>query len=788
METTGYSRYIEHSPADGSGVAGRGRFQSEGSAGDRGDELSLHDLVEIVLKGKWIILACFFSILAVTALYTFTVAPEYEASSLIQVNTDQSTPELGDLFGLEGGFRNVLNEIEILNSRTIGLAVADELVRDYDYETDGFTALAPHPEKPVVQSQDVLTKLETDYVNIRPVSQDVDFIKIIVSSTNPAEAAVIANLFAEKYLNYNLTASRAKMTALREFLDDISNSFATELQSAETDLSGFLNRESVVAPDEEARQLLGQVTQLQQTQFETQVELGVASAELSALETHFEEMKPGLAGQISSGDDLIIDRLRIEIADLIVEREQMYAKHPELRDNPSLNSELVKLNSQIKSLRADLDSRSQDLVANALASGAGYGSSTTLPGSGGKLGSLSELRMELTEKQIQVSAYQAKLDVINENMTKYQAELGRLPNQELILNRLSRTVQTQEQLYVALVEKLQEAKIAERSELGYVEVIDSAVSPSEPVRPRIPLNLALGGLIGLLFGVGAAFVKNALDNKVRKPEDVRKLGLNVIGAIPSLEKIVKNDFDGRDRVTVGDRSYDTNLITLLNPLSPIAEGYRRLRTNIQFSDPDRVIRTVMVTSAEPGEGKTITSTNLAVALAQSGRKTLYVDCDLRRARGHRIFGVNREPGLTDLLFDAMPAGMENYASEIDNLFIIPAGRKIPNPAEVLESKKMSDFLNRMKQEFDIVVIDSAPVLAVTDALILGRQSDTTLLICSANTTSWQALDTSSTMLVEMGAHLTGVLLNRFENNSGGSGYSYAYGYHYQDYYGQNADD
>ncbi len=788
METTGYSRFIERqSSADKpvpNGTGKRGEVVFDATDG----ELSLHDLLEILLKGKWIILAFFVSILALTAIYTLSVAPEYEATSLIQVNTDQSTPELGDLFGLEGGFRNVLNEIEILKSRTIGLAVADELVRGFDFERDSFTSLAPPPDEIPLTSQTVHLRLRDNYVRVRPVSQDVDFIEIIVASTNPNEAATIANLFADKYLNYNLTASRAKMTALREFLDDISSTFAGELQSAENDLSGFLNREAVVAPDEEARQLLGQVTELQQNQFQTQVDLGVASAELSALEQHFEAMKPGLAGQISSGDDLIIDRLRGEIADLIVRREQIYSKNPELEADPSSNGELVSLNNQIESLRADIDSRAQTLVDDALSSAASYSSTTVLPGSSGKLGSLSELRMQITEKQIEVSALQAKLDVINENMGTYQAELARLPNQELILNRLSRTVQTQEQLYVALVEKLQEAKIAERSELGYVEVIDTAVTPAEPVRPRVPLNLVLGGLVGLLFGIAAAFIKNALDNKVRKPEDIRKIGLNVIGAIPSLERIIKNDFDGQSRVTVDDRSYDTNLITLLNPLSPVAEGYRRLRTNIQFSDPDRVIRTVMVTSAEPGEGKTITSSNLAVALAQSGRKTLYVDCDLRRARGHRMFGVNREPGLVDLLFDALPAGVENYASGIDNLYIIPAGRKIPNPAEVLESKKMADFLHRMKQEFDVVVIDSAPVLAVTDALILGRQCDTTLLICSANTTSWQALDTSSNMLTEMGAHLTGVLLNRFDTNGGGSGYSYAYGYHYQDYYGQPADD
>ena len=247
--------------------------------------------------------------------------------------------------------------------------------------------------------------------------------------------------------------------------------------------------------------------------------------------------------------------------------------------------------------------------------------------------------------------------------------------------------------------------------------------------------------------------------------------------------MIKSDFDGQKRVSLNGTTYDTALITLLNPLSPVAEGYRRLRTNIQFSDPDRDIRVVMVTSAEPSEGKTISSANLAIAYAQSGRRTLYLDTDLRRANGHKVFGIPREPGLVDLLFDSVSPNLSSFASGIEDLYVIPAGRSVPNPAEVLESMKMQKFLDRVRDEFDVVVVDTPPLLAVADALLVTRQADTCLLVCSANSTTIHALDTASSMLRDVGANLAGVVLNKMEGSSS-SGYGYGYGYSYQNYYGE----
>jgi capsular exopolysaccharide synthesis family protein len=203
------------------------------------------------------------------------------------------------------------------------------------------------------------------------------------------------------------------------------------------------------------------------------------------------------------------------------------------------------------------------------------------------------------------------------------------------------------------------------------------------------------------------------------------------------------------------------MISLLNPLSPVAEGYRRLRTNIQFSRPDAKVQMIMITSPGPGDGKTVTAINLAVTMAQAGRRTLYIDADVRRPQGHRMIGVPREAGLVELLFDALPDSIEQFATSIDSyLYVIPAGRDVPNPAEVLGSRKMKNFLARWRKEFDVIVIDTPPTLLVADALILASTCDTTLVVCSAGVTNWQAVDQCSDALRSVGADVIGVLLNR----------------------------
>ncbi|NND71774.1 MAG: hypothetical protein HKN43_09350, partial [Rhodothermales bacterium] len=343
-----YPTHLKHT----NGSSGRGKNEQV----FEDDEMSLHDLLEILLKGKWIILACFAAVITLTAVYTFTKAPEYESKSLLQVNTDQSTPQLGDLLGMETGFRNVLNEIEILKSRTIAMKVAEEILTEPQIEGE-LSILRETDEGNLPSANGIVARLGSKYITIRPVSQDVDFIEVVAASTNPHEAALIANLYAENYLDYNLTSSRARMTASREFLDEVTGTFYSELQSAENQLRTYLTEENVVAPDEEARQLLEQITDLQREQYQTRLELGMTKAEIVALEEELNLIQPGLARQISSSDNLVIEGLSERIAELTLEREEKLARNPTLKENPEQDAEMVQINSQIASLRTEMDSR-----------------------------------------------------------------------------------------------------------------------------------------------------------------------------------------------------------------------------------------------------------------------------------------------------------------------------------------------------------------------------------------------------------------------------------------------
>lgn len=748
-------------------------------------EVSLNDLLEIILKGKWLIAGAFFLVLAIAAALTLLRASEYDTSSMVYVNSQQNTPQLNEMLGLQVDNRNIANEVEILKSRAIAHAVAKRLLAESIIPGSGekLTVLETAEEGHDLTDTEVAQRLRSRYVNVRPVSRDVDMIEIVGTSTVPEEAAHIANLYAEEYVDYNRNLSRARMRASREFLSDVTERFQTDLEAAEEDLTAFLNSEKVVAPEEEAKQLIEQVTQLQQLQYQTQYELGMAQAELKAIEQEVAQIMPELAAKITSGDDIMIDRLIQEIAELNLQIEQKYARNPGLRDDHSKDQELRRRIAEVAALEKELQQRAERMVHTAAQSGGlAIGSPGGSSSSRDRLTTLQDLRRRMMEKQVYMSGLQARLDVLNDQLNASKTVLGRIPGQEIILNRLERSLMTREQLYVTLVEKLQEARIAEQSELGYVDIIDEAIVPDAPVRPRTKLNLIFGAFLGLLLGVGLAFVRNAVDNKVRTPESLRKAGISVLSVIPAMDLMVNEDFGGEDFYPYEGHQYSTSLITLLNPLSPLAEGYRRLASNLNFSRPDNPIRSVVVTSPTMGDGKTSTALNLAIVFAQMGRRTVYVDADLRRAAGHVRMDVPREPGIVDLLFREKGDSVSRFATIVDGLYLIPAGRKVPNPSEILESRKLRDLLSQLQGEFEVVIIDSPPVLAVADVLSLSSRSDATVLVCSAGRTTWPLLERSLQDLSAVKSKFSGIVLNRFDPKSayGSYAYRYGYGYRYED--------
>jgi tyrosine-protein kinase Etk/Wzc len=324
---------------------------------------------------------------------------------------------------------------------------------------------------------------------------------------------------------------------------------------------------------------------------------------------------------------------------------------------------------------------SRQLADDAAAGGGGLGDTRS------GFDRVAELRRQLTDARVELSGYRAQRDQLARRAADYSRELGAIPDQYIDLAQLQRERTAAERLYQSLDQKLQEARVAEEGELGYATVIRPAFTPGAPFAPKRNRDVLLAFLFGLGLGVTLAIARVRLDHRFFRPDDLREAGYPLLGTVPDFRDLIEKDFAGKETVEVDGRRMDSRLVSLLNPMATASETYRALRTSVQFSRPDTVVQTILVTSASPGEGKSVTAANLAIVLAQAGRRVLLVDCDLRRPTVHKKFGFPREPGLVQLVFDGQPVDPAAFHQPADDLWVLTAGALIANPSEMLSSRR-----------------------------------------------------------------------------------------------------
>ncbi len=300
-----------------------------------------------------------------------------------------------------------------------------------------------------------------------------------------------------------------------------------------------------------------------------------------------------------------------------------------------------------------------------------------------------------------------------------------------------------------------------------VQVIDMAQVPHSAIKPRPILNMAIAGVLGLMSGIFLVFLLEFLDNTIKTSDDVEKhLGLSVLGAIP----IVKDE--------------ESKLISMRNPKSPVSEAFRTLRTNIQFSSIDKEIKTIIVTSSSPTEGKSTVSANLASILAQNDKKVLLIDCDFRKPRAHQNFGISNYQGITNVLMgDKSLSDVIYKYDSMDNLNILTSGPIPPNPAELLGSNRMKSFLDSIKEDYDMIILDTPPIGLVTDSAVLSTIADALMYVVAVGQTDVEVIKTAKESLDKVRANIIGVVLNKIPIE-GRSYYKYHY-YQYDRYYGED---
>ncbi len=390
------------------------------------------------------------------------------------------------------------------------------------------------------------------------------------------------------------------------------------------------------------------------------------------------------------------------------------------------------------------------------------------------------------EKQLQqrinstLEAYQTQIDGVEADIEQAQTQLQVFTaleddGEELTLEQASQRARLEASLaqyrssLAELLRNRDDVKRAEANRGDTITVVEPAIEPTVPVRPRVLVNTLIAAALGALLLIAVAFLIEYLDDTIKLPEDATRVtGLPALGSLVQYRN--------------GDKA--RRLIAATNPQSPFTEAYRTLRTNIQFSSLDKPIDALMVTSASPGEGKSTTAANLAVVVAQGGKRTILIDTDLRRPVLHQVFGLPNAVGVTNALL--LPEGSDLtpllQPTELENLWLLSSGPQPPNPSELLGSHRMGELIKELGQYADMLVFDSPPTLAVTDAAVLARQMDGVLLVVESAKTREVAAKRAAQGLLKVNANVLGIAVNRISYRLAGSHY------YYYDYYENKGDD
>jgi tyrosine-protein kinase Etk/Wzc len=394
-----------------------------------------------------------------------------------------------------------------------------------------------------------------------------------------------------------------------------------------------------------------------------------------------------------------------------------------------------------------------------------------------------ELRRGFTPSHPAIVAIDKQISRLQTQLKSHNKRISQLPETQQFILRLSRDVEVNTELYTTLLNKSQTIKVAKAGTVGDVRIIDYAVLPKWPVKPKKMLIIAVAFILGIVTGVALAFLRKALSRGVEDPDIIEKY-LN----IPVYATVPHSDIQRKLARKLESHNYSGDIpmvLALENKEDLAIESLRSLRTTLHFAFLEAKNNIIMVSGPSPGVGKTFISTNLAMVLADSGKKILLIDADLRRGLIHEVLGISRENGLSDLISNAISPSEAIKHIEEGNIDFIPTGAIPPNPSELLLHERFGKLLEGLGQQYDQIIIDSPPILAVTDASIIGRMASATLMVVRAGEHPLRELQQSVKRLRQNDVDIKGVVFNDLAKTSTRYGYGYGYGRYIYQYSYQN---
>ena len=708
----------------------------------------LQDLLRIIIRRRWIVLGAFLTVLLSSIIFSFRQPNVYEASISLLVQRENK-PILGMMLETEQSRNMINNQVEIIRSRSLASEAAQLMLERPDAREMGFAERDQVAEF-IMYSITVLSARTTDIITV------------IATSNSPSQAAAIANTVGQAYIARNLSYSRGEFSEVRRFLEGQLPVIEKRLFAEENQLRLFKQSNQVISLSDESRSLIERLTNFESQYNAARIDRESSEKRLAYLEAQLDDQRKDMLESVSQTASPLASGLRQDLLTLQTQMAAMTAQ-----GFPSDHAKMKDLAQKTESTKARLKEEIAKMVTQKNA-----GIDPIMFSEG--------LVAKILDLQVEVETYLAKEQALKSVVNEYLVKLKAIPPKEVELARLTRQFELDDNIYKMLMEKYEEVRISEAGKLGNVKVIDQAQVPKEPVGPRRKLNILFGGMLGLALGIGLVLLMEYMDTSLKNIHDIEQfLALPVLGLIPAIDQEDVASQAENGKTTNGATSVAERLISHHLPKSPISEAYRILRTNLQFLNPDAPLKTILVTSSGPSEGKTTTAANLAITMAQVGARTLIVDADLRRPMVNGVFGIPQEPGLTELLVKGGDLQKAMVSTDIDNLFILPAGTIPPNPSELLSSQKMKRLIQEMKNCCDLVILDCPPVITVTDAAVLAAEADCVLLVVHSGKTDREAARRAKTLLTNVKAKIAGTVLNNISSDML-AGYSYYYHYYYED--------
>ena len=723
-----------------------------------------------IIRRRWLLIL-FMIILTVglTGFVTLRLTKIYRATATIRIET-QAPQVLGrdveavDEMGTGSFWSNIEyyeTQYKIIESRDVATRVVKKLnlmsdpvfLRVPEEERSKFTPVTTEEAAAVLQG--ILT--------VEPI-KDSRLVKIHIDHPDPERARLYANTLAQAYVDKNLESMLKSTVDAVDWLSDQLDEAQKKLTESEQQAYAFKRENGILSVSLEERQ-------------------NILTAQMTAVATKLTEAK---ARRIE------LQSKKATIADLVNQSDPM-----------AIPLEAINLNPLIQQLKQDYGKLTQEYSELSERYGAKYPKILEVEAKLNQIkGDISrEVKNILHAVDAELEAAKKTEKGLNKTLQGFRNQALKLSEKAVTFGRMERDRSNDERVYQLLLGRSKEADLSKLLRVNNVHILDPALSPQLPIKPRLHINLALSFIIGLVLGLALAIGIEFMDRTVKTQEDVEAFGVSFLGIVPSIDESATSSYQNsyvkgsrkhkrkkKKRAPSGPINFD--LFVNDFPKSQVAESLRAIRTNLLFMSADKPAKKILVTSPSPQEGKTTVATNLAIAMAQAGARILLVDTDMRRPRVHHAFKVRPKKGISTMVLGESELGESVFDSDIENLDVLMCGPTPPNPAELIHTESFHKVVDLLSGEYDHVIFDSPPIAVVTDAAILSKMVDGTVLIVKSLKTTRDAVKHAVGVLKDINAKILGVVLNDLDltNRKYGQHYYYYYYKKYGYYYHEETEE